>query len=84
MATFGVMVISIILTVLALVGGLMLYYVINRREIEREQANIQAAMRAWHIQQQEFAAEQRIRQTTRTAVDQMMKAARQRESPRDE
>ena len=50
----------------------------RRDAVQRAQANLdyQASLRAWAAYQQEFDQEQRIRQATRRAMEQMVQTAR--------
>ena len=73
---FGVVITTIFLTLLALIVIGALYYWWNRDEIEADEARVQAALRAWNIQQQEQAIENQIRAVTRQAVARMMAEAR--------
>ena len=82
MTTFFIILGTVIITVAGIVLLVLGFYYWHEDDIRREQAQIEAAMRAWAIQQQEFAAEQAIRQTTRAAVDQMLMEARQQEARR--
>ena len=73
---FGTILLTIILTLMAIVVAMGIYYYIHRDRIDAEQAKIQAALRAWSIAQQEQATDQAIRMATHQAVERMMQEAR--------
>jgi Tfp pilus assembly protein PilX len=53
------------------------------RSVKRDLAH-QAALKAWQLHQEEIDSERRIRQVTRTAVEQIVQAARHNYRPDDD
>lgn len=67
---------AILLGLLIAAGIVTALYYVGRDEARRQHATYEAQCRAWSIQQQEYETEQRIREATRSALDQMLTEAR--------
>jgi type II secretory pathway component PulK len=80
MGTFFVFIGAVVGTLVLLAALAAAFYYLHQDEIERQQANVVAAMRAWQVQQAEAAAEAEIRRTTRRAVEEMLDQSRRREA----
>jgi len=76
MSVFAIVLITVIATVAVALIAAVVYYAVNREQIDAEQARIQAALRAWNVAQQEYTTDQAVRYAARQAVDQMMREAR--------
>lgn len=64
--------------VAAIIAGLVWY---SRDEIRRQQQTYQAQLRTWQVQQAEYETEQRLREATRAAMNDMLSEARRHTDP---
>ena len=67
---------TVLFTLAAVVGVFVFCAWLFRDDIARREAEIEAWHRAWQVQQVEYDTEQRLRDATRTAMNQMLSEVR--------
>jgi len=76
MFVIGVVITTVIATLLLAVCGFLVYWSFHRRRVLARRARVDAALRAWAVAEQEIQTDRRVREISRRAMEQMLRLAR--------